>query len=293
VYCAAKSSLKLASFQFEIVKVDSQGKIIEKIRNWTRYFTENLGEQNDLEMVLIPSGIFTMGTPFTEKNSTDWERPQHLAIIQPFAMSKYPVTQSQWRFVAGLPKIKRGLELNPSRFSGDFLPVEQVSWYEAIEFCARLSQYTGKQYALPSETQWEYACRAGTTTPFHYGETLNTDLANYDGSHTYQKETSGIYRMATSPVGMFPPNLFGLYDLHGNVWEWCIDTWQIDYTNAPSDCLPWLSSDNINHSPLRGGAWYSTPEECRSGYRFLCLAGRDIKFFGIGFRLICRDFVIF
>ena len=120
-------------------------------------------------MVAIPGGSFTMGAPKNERYSSDRESPQHQVTVQSFLMGKYPVTQAQWKAVAALPKVNRDLKLEPSKFKGDDLPVEQVSWYDAVEFCDRLSQHTGKQYRLPSEAEWEYACRAGTTTPFHFG----------------------------------------------------------------------------------------------------------------------------
>ena len=152
-------------------------------------------------------------------------------------MGKYPVTQAQWRFVAAqLPQVNRELEIDPSRFKGDNLPVETISWLDAEEFCQRLSHHTGRLYRLPSEAEWEYACRAGTTTPFHFGETISPEFANYNGEYTYGNGEKGVYRKQTTPVGSFQvANPFGLYDIHGNVWEWCADDWHKNYQGAPSD----------------------------------------------------------
>jgi formylglycine-generating enzyme required for sulfatase activity len=162
-----------------------------------------------------------------------------------------------------------------------------VNWYEAKEFGDRLSVYTGRKYRLPSEAEWEYACRAGTITPFYFGETMTSDLANYDGNYTYAGEAKGKYRGETSPVGKFPPNAFGLYDTHGNVWEWCADTWHDSYEGAPTDGSAWLENGN-GRSPLRGGSWYDSPEFCRSAFRSIYNeAGRNLIDNDLGFRVAC------
>ncbi|MFM5961732.1 MAG: formylglycine-generating enzyme family protein, partial [Dolichospermum sp.] len=158
------------------------------------------------------------------------------------------------------------LQPNPSRFEGANRPVEQVSWYEAVEFCARLSRIENKVYRLPTEAEWEYACRAGTTTPFYCGETISTDLANYDGDYTYGDGLKGVDRQQTTGVGSFPSNPFGLYDMHGNVWEWCEDTWHDNYKNAPTDGTAWADLSD-NRKVLRGGSWYLHPVSCRSASR--------------------------
>ena len=164
-------------------------------------------------------------------------------------MSKYPITQEQWRSVAGLPQVKRELKLDPSRFKGDILPVEQVSWLDALEFCRRLSNQAGREYRLPSESEWEYACRAGTTTPFHYGETITTELVNYNGEYPYCDAPKGENRKKTTPVGQFPANAFGLYDMHGNVWEWCADDWHDSYEGAPKDGSVWIKDIKNYEAP--------------------------------------------
>jgi formylglycine-generating enzyme required for sulfatase activity len=253
-----------------------------------------LGNDITLEMVAIPGGTFLMGTEDEEierlvkKFDLDGyrrERPQHKVTVQPFFMGKYPITQAQWQAIAATAKIDIDLETNPSRFKGDELPVESVKWYKATEFCKRLSRETKREYRLPSEAEWEYACRAGTTTPFYFGETITGELANYRASNTYAEEAKGEFRKQTTPVGQFPPNAFGLYDMHGNVWEWCADTWHNNYDGAPTDGSVWIENGDDNRSPLRGGSWHTNPSGCRSAYRF------DIVRRGLhnnlGFRVVC------
>jgi formylglycine-generating enzyme required for sulfatase activity len=278
----------LPSFSFETVKVNNQGKIISRQQSQAQYFTENLGNGIIIEMVYIPGGTFIMGSPKTEAESRDNEKPQHQVTIQPFFMGKYTATQAQWKAVAQLPKIERDLDPDPSYFKGDNRPVEMVSWLDAVEFCARLSKKTGRNYRLPSEAQWEYACRAQTTTAYCFGENLTNELANL-GSQT-------------TDVGKYPPNAFGLYDMHGNVWEWCADPWHGNYEKAPADGSVWDEKDNDNryqnstdlltksgnddtYRLLRGGSWYGNPRYCRSAIRLnLAPAAR---FDGYGFRFVC------
>ena len=183
-------------------------------------------------------------------------------------------------------KVKQDLEPEPSHFKGDNRPVEQVNWYDSVEFCGRLSKLTGRDYRLPSEAEWEYACRAGTTTPFYFGETITGELANYRASSTYAREAEGQYREETTPVGQFPPNQFGLYDMHGQVWEWCADTWHDNYEGAPTDGTAWLEGGKKDRSPLRGGSWFSYPDYCRSAFRNY-VGRRDIRNDRFGFRLVC------
>ena len=198
-----------------------------------------------------------MGAPETEETSIDWERPQHRVEIAPFYMGRYPVTQAQYQAVMGE---------NPSRFKGENNPVERVSWHKAKEFCQKLSKQTGKTYQLPSEAQWEYACRAGTTTPFYFGETISTEQANYNGNYTYGNGKRGINRGQTTPVGSFPPNAFGLYDMHGNVWEWCEDICHNNYEGAPDDGSAWVAGV-ARIRVLRGGSWANLPRVCRCASR--------------------------
>jgi formylglycine-generating enzyme required for sulfatase activity len=249
-----------------------------------QFFSEVLNTAISLDMVLIPAGNFLMGSPKDELDRFDSESPQHLVTVPSFCLGKYPVTQTQYQAVMGT---------NPSRFKGGDRPVERVSWEEAVAFCERLSQLAGREYRLPSEAEWEYACRARTTTPFHFGETITTDLANYDGtddpdgkwSGSYGRGSKGNYRKETTPVGTFPPNAFGLYDMHGNVWEWCLDHWHDNYEGAPTDGSAWLSEDKSLNRLLRGGSWDYSPRNCRSAVRYLNSPG--YRFYIIGFRVLC------
>ncbi|MFM5944335.1 MAG: formylglycine-generating enzyme family protein, partial [Dolichospermum sp.] len=199
--------------------------------------------------------------------------------IKPFLMGKYPITQAQWEIVAALEKVNIDLVFNPSYLFGNDLPVEKVSWYEAVEFCARLSRMTNKAYRLPTEAEWEYACRAGTTTPFYFGDRITTELANYDGSYTDDDEQG-----ETTEVGSFPPNAFGLHDMHGNVWEWCLDDWHNNYEGAPVDGSAWINRSN-DRKVRRGGSWYDFSDFCRSASRHFSAADFDDN--NIGFRVVC------
>jgi formylglycine-generating enzyme required for sulfatase activity len=285
-------TLPLQTFEFEVVTLKITGykqeitgykgffnktPVIEsdKSRKQAEYYAENLGRNVILEMVAIPGGTFMMGSPETEEERYGSESPQHRVTVAPFFMGKYPITQEQYEAVMGN---------NPSDFKGKKRPVEQVSWDDANEFCQKLSQKTGKKYRLPSEAEWEYACRAGTTTPFHFGETITTDVANYDGNYTYASAPKGVYRQKTTDVGSFPANNFGLYDLHGNVWEWCADIWHKNYNGAPSDGSLWESGGDNTQRLLRGGSWGYDPRNCRSASRLRVYPGFRLN--GIGFRLV-------
>ncbi|NEN94232.1 MAG: formylglycine-generating enzyme family protein [Moorea sp. SIO3I7] len=267
-------------------------------------------------MVAIPGGTFTMGSPESEKNSYDYERPQHNVTLQAFFMGKYPVTQAQWNAIALMTdlKVERDLDPDPSSFKGDNRPVETVNWYEAVEFCDRLSQLTGREYRLPSEAEWEYACRGvreplkldtgKSYPPFYFGETITGKLANYDVSRPYRDEPPGERSKGTTPVGEFPPNPFGLYDMHGNVWEWCLDDWHHNYEGAPTDGSAWIddnepenvktenqsySAKNEYKSPysrLRGGSWIDYPDYCRSAIRGNNFRREDRNDV-VGFRIVC------
>lgn len=215
-------------------------------------FTENLGNDVTLEMVKIPAGSFIMGSPPGEKGRDSNESRQHNVNVPTFFISQYEVTQEQYQQVMGN---------NPSSFKGDKRPVENVSWNDAVEFCKKLSQMTGRKYRLPSEAEWEYAARAGTTTRFHFGETITSSLANYNYNNTRKNGTNG-----TTKVGSFLPNAFGLYDMHGNVFEWVEDTWQENYIDAPRDGSAWIDS-NQTKRVARGGSWNKPLEDARSARR--------------------------
>jgi formylglycine-generating enzyme required for sulfatase activity len=207
-----------------------------------------------IPMAFIPGGSFLMGSPEHEPDGSKTEGPQHEVTLAAFWMAKTPITQAQWREVASWPRVQRALVSDPSRFKGGNRPVEQVSWLDAMEFCYRLSQRTGKKYTLPSEAQWEYACRAGSTTPFHFGATISTKVANYNGNYTYGQSSRGLYRGETTDVASFPANAWGLYDMHGNVWEWCLDKWRASYAEGPIDGSAWMEGDSLGESLARCAA---------------------------------------
>lgn len=224
-------------------------------------YKEELAEGVGITMVQIPEGEFLMGSPPNEDGRQGNEGPQHRVRLQWFFMGQTPVTQAQWEVVAGWPKQVRDLTPDPSRFNGSNRPVETVSWADAIEFCKRLSKRSGKEYALPSEAQWEYACRAGTTTPFHFGDTISAELVNYNAADTYGNGSKREHLRCTTDVASFPANPWGLQDMHGNVWEWCADHWHNNYEGAPGDGRAWLD-ENANKETsrlLRGGSWRSLP----------------------------------
>jgi formylglycine-generating enzyme required for sulfatase activity/uncharacterized caspase-like protein len=293
---SASTNLKLEPFEFAMVTVDAIGQQNKPEQKQAQVFKEDLGSGVVLDMMMIPNGTFQMGSPETELERLGRERPQHSVAIQSFLMGKFQVTQAQWKAFAGLPKVKLDLKPDPSTFKGSDRPVENISWDDAVEFCDRLSKKTGRQYRLPSEAEWEYACRAETKTPFHFGETVTTDLANYRGrdwksqgktdAGNYSQGTKGVFREATTSVGSFKvANAFGLYDMHGNVWEWCADHWHENYQGAPTDGKAWLSEKNNQFRLIRGGSWFNNPRDCRSAYRNYF--NPDVRLINIGFRVVC------
>jgi formylglycine-generating enzyme required for sulfatase activity len=212
-----------------------------------------------------------MGSPESEAGRENDEIQHEVTISKAFYLGAYEVTQAQWKAVMGS---------DPSEFKGDDNPVEMVSWDDAMEFCRRLSGRTGRRFRLPTEAEWEYACRAGTTTPFHTGETITTDQANYNGKYTYGGGREGVYREKTMPVGSFPANAWGLHDMHGNVFEWCLDWFGVYDGTKTQD--PQGASSGAGRV-VRGGSWANNPRYCRSAIR-----GRgepDARINGIGFRV--------
>ena len=281
-------------------------------------FFEPLGVSRDataqplpqLTLVEIQAGTFQMGSPHNEPERSADEGPQHEVTLQSFFISQTPITQAQWRQVAEWSEQPgehwgHSLKPNPSRFidqpESDQRPVEHVSWHDAMEFCRRLSQRIGRQYTLPSEAQWEYACRAGSITPFHFGPTITPALANYYGNTAYANGSQGRYRRQTTPVQQCYANAWGLHDMHGNVWEWCLDHWHDSYEGAPADGSAWLNtiepnkkstSKKRNYSDteeenrlLRGGSWNSYPGDCRSANRNHLQP--DVADLDVGFRVVC------
>ena len=287
--------LKLEPFEFDVKTVDAQGQVTKQRKSQALFFSQNLGNGVALDMIAIPGGRFLRGTEDDEierlVKKFNWhgfrrEKPQQEVTVQPFFMGKFQITQAQWKAIASLPKVKLELRTAPSYFQGDELPVERVSWEEAEEFCQRLSTLIGgrSKYRLPTEAEWEYACRAGTTTPFHFGETITGELANYRASDTYANEVKGKERRKTTAVGSFPPNAFGLYDLHGNVWELCKDDWHDNYQDAPNDGSAWTSATSMI-KVIRGGSRLAYSFNCRSACRLY--AARFDRLPHIGLRVVC------
>lgn len=294
------------------VFLDRKGKVIRE-ETYNRSYYDTLPSVG-LRMIEIPKSTFWMGSLPTEGYFTE-DCPQHEVSIQSFFMSQTPITEAQWRFVAVLPKEQLELDSSysfPSAFSNH--PVTRVSWFEALEFCARLSRHTGKKYRLPTESEWEYACRGinvGIITqsewnekynvPFHFGDTISKKYANYDTSDKYAEESRGKWSMTLTDVHKYKPNAFGLYGMHGNVWEWCLDIWHESYIGAPDNGKVWheekehlyedilgnlavLSGDKFTDRVLRGGSWAAPPWECSSEFRYYaCALQRDVS---IGFRVV-------
>jgi formylglycine-generating enzyme required for sulfatase activity len=290
--------IELQEISFKTSTLTKRGKRQDQeAKAWA--LIEPKGPQG-LTLVQIPAGSFVMGSPSDELKRSNAEGPQHEVTLASFLMGQTPITQAQWREVASWQEQEdehwgRKLNPNPSRFSdqadSDNRPVEKVSWFAAMEFCNRLSQRTGRSYTLPSEAQWEYACRAGTTTPFHFGTTITPELANYNGNWTYANDLKGVYREQTTPVASFPANAWGLHDMHGNVREWCLDHWHGIYEGAPSNGSAWLDpvkseeEDNKKSRLLRGGSWDDNPRYCRSAYRNRLEPDRAN--INVGFRVVC------
>jgi formylglycine-generating enzyme required for sulfatase activity len=230
-----------------------------------------------------------MGSPASEPERRDAE-VQHRVTISGFYMGKYEVTQKEWTEVMGT---------NPSNFKGDNLPVEMISWYEAVEYCNKRSikeglpvayrgsgdvitcDFTAGGYRLPTETEWEYACRAGTTTPFNTGNNITTEQANYDGNYPYNGHAKGTYRERAMRVGSFAPNSWGLYDMHGNVWEWCWD-WFGDYRTAA--WIDPMGASSGSYRVLRGGSWLIDGQRLRSACRSNNTPSN--RYSDLGFRLV-------
>jgi len=287
----AETGLSLRQFTFEVATIarDEGGEWeITRESGTGRRYEEPLGNELTLEMVAIPAGNFMMGSPEDEPERYDREGPQHDVSVQGFYMGRYPVTQAQWRFVAELPQVERELNPDPSNFKGADRPVERVSWLDAVEFCQRLTRFTGQVYRLPTEAEWEYACRAETTTPFHFGDTIAPELANYSCSVAYNDGPKGDHIGETTPVGQFRvANAFGLGDMHGNVYEWCQDHYHGSYEGAPRDGSAWIDPEAEENKSriLRGGSWLYHPRHCRSANRYNYYP--RVASFTVGFRIVC------
>ncbi len=253
---------KISKYEFETITIDKNGKVIEQNIKQTNSFKVSLSEQTNLEMIEIPSGEFLMGSSTNESEFRANETPQHKVKIPTFYLGKYPITQAQYFAVMKeLPRISED-------FSDDNFPVVNVWLEKALEFCSKLSELTNKVFCLPTEAEWEYACRAGTQTPFAFGETITTEIANFDGNQPFANAPNGEFRNGLTPVGYFKfANNFGLYDMHGNVWEWCADIWHADFENAPTDGSVWLENGDQSYVVQRGGSWKNRAGSCRSAFR--------------------------
>ena len=271
-------------------------------RHWAH--REPLAEGVALTMLRIPAGSFEMGAPQTEAESMERERPVQRVTLKEFLLGQTPITRAQWWAVAQWQRLEHedrelwpeSLDPDPvrnfgwpERFQDEQRPVVNVSWHDAMAFCQRLRLRTGKNYTLPSEAQWEYACRAGTTTPFHWGATISTELANYNGTKVYGDGEKGWYSRRTLSVASFPANPWGLHDMHGNIWEWCEDHWHDNYKGAPEDGRAWIGEeakeDPQKSRLVRGGSWSCGPRYCRSACRKY--SHPDSRNNDIGFRVCC------
>ena len=226
-------------------------------RAWAKHLDVPVEVTNSvgMKLVLIPPGEFAMGSPAEEEWHRDDEVLHRVTLTKAFYIGATEVTQGQWKAMMGK---------NPSFSTGDALPVDTVTWEEAVAFCRKLSAKEGAPYRLAREAEWEYACRAGTTTPFHTGATITADTANYDGTQTYAGGPKGKFRETSIAVGSFPPNAWGLYDVHGNVWEWCAD-WYGEY--PPGDVTDPTGPARGEKRVVRGGCWINFPAVCRSANR--------------------------
>jgi formylglycine-generating enzyme required for sulfatase activity len=231
------------------------------------------------EMVVIPAGEFMMGSPEDEPGRFDDEGPQHKVVIaHPFAVGKYAVTFDEWDAYVN---DTGGYRPDDEGWGRGRRPVINVNWEDAQSYVKWLRERTGKDYRLLSEAEWEYAARAGTTTPFWWGASISLDQANYNGNYTYADGgQKGEYRQKTVPVDSFKPNPWGLYQVHGNVWEWTEDCWNDNYNGASTDGSP-RRAGNCSRHVLRGGSWVNYPSWLRAAYR----SGWYVRLYFAGFRL--------
>lgn len=254
-----------------------------------RVITLDLGGGVTMDVVRIKGGTFTMGSPAGEKDRLDNETSHEVTLTKDFYLGKFMVTQAQYEAVTGK---------NPSYFKGKQLPVGEVSWDDAAAFCAALGARVKRTVELPSEAQWEYACRGGTNTPFHFGSKLSGEHANHDGTSPYGTETKGEFKKMTVDVGSYKPNGFGLYDMHGNLWEWCRDYYgpydKLASTTDPVQVAPQFAGttepmqvpqQSEDHRVLRGGSWCNTAATCRAAYRYHLAPSSTTR---IGFRVCIR-----
>src|SRR5437588_3455642 len=262
---ASTRPVTLHRFSFAIVTLDTDGREAKRHRGRAQQFTERLGNHAILEMVQIPGRTFVMGAPESEPDSGTSERPQHRVTVAGFFLGKHAVTIDQWRSVMGARPEAMNIAEATFKRSGR-QPVVRVSFDEAEDFCAHLSRQTGREYRLPSEAEWEYACRAGTSTAFVFGPAISRQVVNYDGEALRRARPDGTHSTTRPDGALRVANGFGLFDMHGNVWEWCEDYWHNTYQGAPEDGSAWKEGESRNRV-LRGGSWYATAEFCRAAAR--------------------------
>jgi formylglycine-generating enzyme required for sulfatase activity len=246
-----------------IVALPNQSSAVGQ-ENDRKEFTNSIG----MKFVWIRPGTFIMGSPANEEGRSNHETQFRVKLTKGFFLGVHSVTQKQWRVVMGD---------NPSQFKGDDLPVDSVSWNDCQEFVKKLSAKEGKRYRLPTEAEWEFACRAGTTTPFFFGETISTDQANYIGDYIYGKGKKGIFRKTTTPPDTFKANAWGVQDMHGNVWQYCLDSYGpypvTDLSNPENHVKDHLNDKNETARVLRGGSWNDGPRSCRAACRLRVVPG--------------------
>lgn len=266
-------TLAVQDITFTTPTLNAEGQVVAQRTLTARQFTQELPKGLSLDLIEVPAGAFLMGSRGNQ--GYDDERPQHRVTVAAFWMSKYPITQELWQLWMGKPT---------TRFPGAKRPVDNVAWKDAVKFCEKLAGHTGRAYRLPSEAQWEYACRANSTTAFAFGETLTTDQVNYNGDFKYGAGPKGVYRHVTLEVGQLVPNAFGLHDMHGNLWEWCADPWHDSYEGSTSDERVWTHKGQSPYRVARGGCWHDTPNECRSTARLKMPETEGDEF--MGFRVV-------
>lgn len=274
-------------YDFQTVRLDAQGHVQQRTARHAPAFSESLADGVILELVPLHGGTFSMGSTVSESDRFDDEAPQHRVTVAPFVIGKLEVTQAQWQAVAALARIERDIAPRPAAFPGDNRPVESITWHDAVEFCARLARHTGRPYRLPTEAEWEYAARAGSQSPWAYGEALTANVAHHaSGAHDLPWRLLWPSPDTTSDVGTERyANAFGLYDVHGNVWEWTADVWHDSYEGAPTDGRAWTQGGNQERRVRRGGAWDSRASSCRSALRNHSTA--EYHSDSIGLRVAC------
>jgi formylglycine-generating enzyme required for sulfatase activity/class 3 adenylate cyclase len=267
-------------YKFESITLNKKAEIVKREHRESHYLREPL-EKEELRMIAIPGGEYKMGS---QNTNTPYDFSKPLIKVPTLLVSQHPITKAQWKVVAQWNTINRTLKKITNKKGAMNSPVVSISWHDAVEFCDRLSSRTNSNYRLLTESEWEYVCRAGSSTPFFTGETISATYANYDARISSSREEKGLYRQEVTPVDYFKyPNRFGLFDMHGNVWEWCLDNWNEKYFHLSSDREMWYS-ELVSRRVIRGGSFRSEPSCCTSNYR----QGNDEPAENIGFR-IARD----